>query len=401
MGKATHFTSYSGIAQHRACPQQWQYQRIRNLERFRADDIPVELNFGQWWHALRAADSIERGRAYGTLQHCPEKLQTVDDGPEISTAESDDGSLTEAVWDAAEAWWRTLHAEVHDEWDSRIGGSLVDRLAYVDEQWRERWAEEREHEQPLAVEMRWRRELPTLSDPETGEVADPDTAMVGYVDEVYYDSKRKIVVVRDHKSHKALGTQTAVDDMMDSQLQVYSWGASPQITEWGYGPVRAVAYDRVRSTAPKTPKVTISGTLSKSIKDYDLRTYLEWAKGPDGQGVPFEGRKKDGSQAGFYTAEESEVARLSDPAAVSAWLQRTLTPLNRNIVTTHLRASVDTSFDIARTIVRVKESGEAARNLTSRCKWCPFAELCRAEMNGGPNGEYDLAAFGLSKRPEK
>lgn len=398
MTERVRHTSYSAITQHRACPQQWQYQRMQKLDRFRADDIPVELNFGQWWHALRAADSITRGRENGTLQHLPETIQTVDDGPEISTAESDDGKLTEAVLDAASRWWESLPHEVQDEWHSRIGGTLPDRLAYVDARWHERWDADTKHEQPLAVEFRWKRELPTLSDPETGEIANPNTVMVGFVDEIFYDTKRKIVVVRDHKSHKALGAQSAVDDMMDSQLQVYSWGASTQVTEWGYGPVRAVAYDRVRSTAPKTPKLTLTGTLSKSVKDYDLTTYLTFAAGPDGQGVPFEGRKKDGSGAGVYHAEDAEVARLSDPAAHSAWLQRTLTPLNRNVITTHLRASVDTAFDISRTVARVEESGEAARNLTSRCKWCPFAELCRAEMTGGPGGEYDLAAFGLTRR---
>src|SRR5699024_4410189 len=154
---------------------------------------------------------------------------------------------------------------------------------------------------------------------------DPDTLLVGFVDEIYFDQRRNMIVMRDHKSHRQLAQQTTADDLMDSQLQVYAWGAYEDVVSWGRGSPRAVAYDRVRMVAPKSPEVTMSGTLSKSVTDYDLATYLEWAKGPDGQGVPYPGRKKDGSGAGVYTAEQSVIDRLSQPAASSAWFQRTLT----------------------------------------------------------------------------
>lgn len=389
---ATNFASYSQIGTHRACPQQWQYGTIRKLKRDDPLDVRVELEFGNWWHALRAADSIERGRRKESLKRIPEELQTTDDGPRIRTDASD---LVDRVMAEADKWWTNTDAMVAEEWIKRIGGDLPSRLRYVDEQWHERWGDDLEHEHPLAVEFRWRRELPALSDPETGEVADPDTAMVGYVDELYWDDRRKMIVARDHKAHKSLGTQSSADDMMDSQLQVYSWGASPEVSSWGMGQIKAVAYDRIRMVAPKSPKVTQAGTLSKAVSDYDLRTYLEFCEGPDGQGAPYPGRKKDGSDAGFYTADPAVVENLSDPASRSAWFQRTLTPLNRNIVIGHLRAAVDTAFDMTRTRRRVAESGEAGRNLTSRCKWCPFVELCRAELSGGPDGEYDLAAYNL------
>lgn len=395
------YASYSQINTHRACPQKWQYGALRGLEQDREQVVKVELEFGNWWHALRAADSIERGRKLGTIQHVPDEIRTVDGGPKISTAARDTETLVESVLGAAERWWDSLPSEAHDEWDKRIGGSLPDRLTYVDEQWHERWDAERQNEQPLAVELKWTRELPWLTDSDTGVVADPDTKMVGFVDEVFYDAQRKIVVVRDHKAHKSLGTQSSADDMMDSQLQVYAWGASTMITEWGFGSVKAVAYDRVRMTAPKSPKVTKSGTLSKAVSDYDLRTYLAFCAGPDGEGEPFPGLKKDGSGAGFYTAEDHVIENLSDPASSTAWFQNTLTPLNRNVVTGHLRASVDTAFEMERTRRRVAESGEAGRNLTSMCKWCPFVELCRAELSGGVGGDYDLAAFGLKYKSKK
>ena len=407
----TLYTTYSRIAVHRKCPQRYHYAYIRKLERVAPDDVKVELEFGNWWHALRAADSIERGLLHGSLQYAPGKLGTVDghegiDLPTLEEMREDRPDLVRVVLEAAEAWWSRLPTAARETWQERIGGALPDRLRYVDARWRERWADDLVYERPLAVELHWERDLPALTDEATGEHVDPAARMVGYVDEVYYDERRNLVVVRDHKTHKTLGTRTSAEDMMDSQLQVYAWGASPTITAWGYGPVKAVAYDRVRTTAPKQPKLTATGTLSKSVTDYDLPTYLSFAAGPDGTGAPWgeegayyvSGKKKGEPKFGVYQAEESVVRALSDPAAASTWQQRTLTPLNRNIVTTHLRAAVDTSLDITATRARVAETGAAGRNLTNDCKWCPFAELCRAEMTGGAGGDYDLEAMYLRER---
>ena len=430
---AERYTTYSQITTHRGCPQRFNYAYIRGLRKVDPEDVKVELEFGNWWHALRAADSIERGLALDSLQWVPKRLKTVDDGPviELGTLDelreqfSDEGSvkLRDAVLSQATQWWGSLLTAVHETWQERIGASLPERLAYADARWHERWAEDLEFEEPLAVEFYWRRDLPTLSDPETGEVSSPDTAMLGFVDELFFDTRRGFVVARDHKSSKELGTQTSVDDMMDSQLQIYAWGASPTVTSWGRGPIKAVAYDRMRMVHPRPPSLTSSGNLASrngepSLSACDLWTYLDWSVGPDGEGVPWRGAmlpktkeekeaEKNGEtverrykQGGVYTRDDAVVARLDDPAAHSAWFQRTLTPLNRNMLTTHLRASVDSAFDIRRTRFRVNESSEAARNLTRNCKWCPFTELCRAEMTGGPGGDYDLAAMRLVSRED-
>lgn len=429
---AERYTTYSQITTHRGCPQRFNYAYIRGLRKIDPEDVRVELEFGNWWHALRAADSIERGAALRSLRWVPEKLKTVDDGPRVPVppaaelfdlSESGALDLKGEVLRQAQQWWKSLSDIVQDVWLSRIGASLPERLEYADARWHERWAEDLPFEEPLAVEFYWRRDLPTLSDPQTGEVEDPDTAMLGFVDELYFDTRRGFVVARDHKTSKELGTQSSVDDMMDSQLQVYAWGASPTVTSWGRGPIKAVAYDRMKMVHPRPPSLTSSGNLASrngepSIGASDLHTYLEWSAGPDGEGVPWKGamlpKTKEEKEAekngetverrykpgGVYKTDESVVARLSDPAAVSAWFQRTLTPLNRNIITTHLRATVDSAFDISRTRFRVSESQEAARNLTRNCKWCPFVELCRAEMTGGPGGDYDLAAMRLVGRED-
>lgn len=380
-------TSYSALTQHRSCPQAWVYRQIRQLERDNPEQVKAELEFGNWWHALRAADSLQRGRELRSIQHTPRKIRTVDDGPDLPTTVT-----PEEVILAAGKWWSTLSTDYREVWVERMGEPVADRLSYVDARWRERWADALAEEHPLGVEVYWQRELPS-----SGE-GDPNTLLVGFIDEVYWDSKRDLVVIRDHKSIKTMPT-SAAPDIMDSQLQLYAWGAGPQITGWGRGKVRALAYDRVRMTAPKPPSVTTTGTLSKSVTDFDLHTYRTWASGPSGEGVLWgtegaeyvSGTKKGQPKWGYYTEDAKVVAALSDPAAVSAWFQRTLTPINPNLVKVHLQSAVDSAHDTQRTRAREAETGQAARNLTKNCKWCDFQSLCRAEMIGGVGGEYDLA----------
>lgn len=384
------FTSNSGITTHRSCPQKWFYGSIRRLEA--REDIAVERDYGSWAHALQAAESIERGRRLDSLQWTPEDLSTVDDGPRITTSSE---RIVDAVLAASEKWYEQQSVEYRQTFEEKLGEPLGPRLRYVFAEWMQMWAEDIEHEKPLAVELHWERRLPALPQPDGGEV-DPATTLIGYVDEVYYDTRRSMVVVRDHKFSKSLSQQNAADDMMESQLQIYAWGAAPTVHEWGWGSIRGVSYDRQRMVKPKEPRITQSGTLSKQVTDFDLTTYLAWAAGPDGDGQPFPGRAKDGSQAGLYLPEEALIEKLSTPTAKHTWFQRTLTPLNKNIVTTHLRGAVDTAIDMRSTRARAEVSGSAGRNMSSwGCRWCDFAKLCRAEMVGGVDGEFDLADYGL------
>lgn len=393
----TEQSSYSALTTHRVCPQAWNYQTLRNLERDDPDSVKVELEFGNWWHALRAADSIDRGRKHGTIQSVPRKIKTVDGGPTIETK----GSLrAAAVIESAQEWWKTLTQDAQGIWEERIGSGLVERLEYVNDRWYGQWGESIRAEHPVAVEMFWKRHLPESSE------GDPETRLVGFIDEVYWDAQRRMLVIRDHKTMKTMNA-SAEADMMDSQLQVYAWGAAPTIDKFGLGKPRALSYDRVRMVAPKTPSVTTTGTLSKSVTDYDLTTYLRFAAGEDGEGVVWgvegshyvTGKRAGEPKWGRYTADPKVIAALSDPAAVSNWLQRTRTPINPNLMKMHLQSAVDTAHDIRRTAARVEANGQAARNLTKNCKWCDFQSLCRAEMVGGTSGEYDLAEHRLRERP--
>jgi hypothetical protein len=387
------WASYSQLTAHRGCPQRWQYSWLRRLQKVDPADVAVDRDFGSWWHLLRAADSIERGNRQGSIRKLPRRLQATDDSPELDPSTVTPGE----VFAVAHDWWRAQSEIVQTTWVARIGQNLPDRLEALYVRWYDQWQEEIKTELPLAVEFGWGRDLPPMRG-----LGDPMTRLVGYVDEVYLDTRRDVVVVRDHKSHHELSTMTSVDDMMDSQLQLYAWGGDPEIKSWGLGPVRATAYDRIRNQAPRPPLMTLAGRLRQvdgkpSIGQCDLHTYVEWAKGPDGLGVAYPGAR--GGTPGFYQAEPEVIEKLSSPSARSVWFQRTLTPLNVNLVKGHLRAAIDSAFDIARSKARVEETGEAARNLTSNCRWCDFQRLCRDEMVGGPGSEFDLADYNLRIKP--
>lgn len=370
--------TYSSLTLHRRCPQAWKYRYIDGLRR-RSSEITPALDFGSWFHAVRAADRLAKGRAEGTLKSSPEEIHTADTGPSFPSDVD-----PEAILEAASEYWERLSEDAREVWLDWLGQPLPQRLAHVYREWRERWGEDSKNEEVLTVEQRWERPVPG-----TGVM------LWGYADEVYRDRKRGIVVVRDCKTSGTLGQVTSLDEMMDSQVQLYAWGLGPLCDEWGVPRPRAVAFDRVRSKAPKTPKLTKAGKLSASVKDYDLTTYLEWVS----DGVPFEGMKKDGSAAGVYTAEEAEIERLGSPQVVSQWFSRHLTPVSPYLVRSHLQAAADTCADISLTRRRAGKRGEAARNFgKAACQFCEFADLCRAQMVGGPDGEYAAEEYGLRYR---
>lgn len=379
--------SYSSLDLHRRCPQAWAYRYLARLQRPEA--LPsVPRQFGTWWHALRAVDAYHTGAARGTLRYAPRAIQAAD-----SVALPIDSTVADVI-DAAARWWGRLSPEATEAWAEDIG-PLPDRLRQMNARWAERWSEELQHEDPLAVEMPFERRLPGT-----------DAVVPGRIDLIVHDRRRSLIVCRDIKSNGTIPTMEATQNLMDSQLHLYGWAATPVIrTQWERGETIAVSYDRARSKPPKQPKVTASGGLSKGVTDYDLATYLAWAQGPDGQGVPWgqegeyykTGKRSGEPKFGRYTAEEKEIERLSTPTAQAVWFDRTpASPLNRNIIRAHLQAAVDTQRAAVGTEARWRETGEGARNLGKHCTWCDFRDLCLAQMIGGPDGDYDPAQYGLT-----
>jgi hypothetical protein len=406
---------YSSISLHRKCPQAWYYRYDLGLTRPQQLSAP-ERDFGSWWGLLRAAESLERGRRYGSLLGGPRKIRGFKDASGVETRWDQKTMTVREVLAAADDWWEDQRDEMlRAEWADRLGCTdLAVKLASHMQRWHDTYALERAKERPLGVELFWKRELPRpQGDAEWDAMAAsrpmPKMVLLGYIDELYFDDERQMVVARDHKSAKALPTQSAFNDMQDSQLQFYAWGITPTLASWGAPKVRAVAYDRMCSIAPKPPTLTQAGALAvrggePSIASTDLETYKAWAEGPDGEGVPWgepdayyvSGPRKGQPKFGRYTAEDKVIERLSAPQERARWFQRTLTPLNANLIRAHLRAAVDSTTDIWRTQERARLTLEAARNMTdANCRWCDFQSICRAQMFGGADGQYELAEHNL------
>lgn len=429
-------TSYSALTAHRACPAKWYYGQSLKLRQ--VQEAPsVERDFGIWYGAIRSADALERGRKLDSLRGELGTFGIVDD----LKVDKDSVTVTD-IRLMARRWWKTLDVKTKDLWVEKLGEGLPERLDGAFIRWRDEYAEEIKTEAPLGVEIFWERELPKYA-PLKGETAvdaDVPISIRGFVDEVYFDTQRGIYVIRDNKTSKSLPGASTVDDLMDSQLHLYAWGLAPQMEELQLTMVRAVSYDRARSTKPATPQITAAGRLSKSVTAYDVRTYLEWLKKDtrpwdaeieemvtDSDGKvderrfehlmkvrdalspgPFWGKlgevTKTGKNAGMpkygvYEVDRDEIERISSPTHRSQFFQRTLTPVSKHTVRSHLQAAVDTAQAILRTEMRAGETGDVARNLTRMgCQWCDFAQLCRAQMVGGAEGEFELAEFGLQAK---
>lgn len=371
-------TSYSGLSQHRTCPQAWGYSNIEKLRRIPSVGDGIARDFGIWWHLIRAASSLQRGVRHGSLKIVPKELN----GPDkVKVPVEGDLSFKYLVEAVMLPWWKGLTEEVRQMWIEQIGQNPLHRLVHMDTEYRKRWEEELEIEKPLGVEVGWKRPIR-----DGGEVT-----LVGYVDEVYFDPKRNLTVARDHKTSTDITRNGSIDDLMDSQLHIYAWGAYRRLAEHGFK-INAISYDRARVKAPSTPKLNQSGTLSKSTSDYDLATYLKWV----GEGLEYPGTKKDGSGKGIYTVDQNVVDHLSTPVWKARWFDRTLTPLNRNVIEAHLLAAADTAKFIPLTIERFEAGEPAPRNFSSSCKWCDFRLLCAAQLVGG-DGEYEVEEFNLMR----
>ena len=395
-------TSYSGITLHRSCPQAWSYKTIFGLSRPPSDDPKVEARFGTIWHALRAAEAIERGRRVGSIKYVPRSIRVADGGPKVMTRQHKEMACTrtdsdpdtckndehfepvlnlqERVFAAVEAWEEQMPEEHADLWKEKLGTrspSLL--LRSLDARYLVAHAADIENEHPIGVEVYWERILP----------GDSGATLLGYTDEVYLDVKRHLIVVRDHKTAKQLSIMNAADDMLNSQLHLNAWGLSDRIKEWGCQPVGAISYERVNSVMPPKPKLVKSGRLSATVKNFDLETYLTFCESPEAK------------EAG-YEREDAVVQRITEPQYISRWFQRTLTPVNRNIATAHLQAAVDTEVDSRKTVETVKRRGAGPRNMTGNaCRYCDFAKLCRAQMIGGADGEYEIEEYGLRVKEKK
>jgi RecB family exonuclease len=431
--------SYSSVQDYRRCPRLWWYRKQLRLV---SDDETgsTALDLGSWWHALVAVQTIRRGLFCQSLLEVPGKITTVEDGP---TLVAHDGlsefrgrhPLSEGRWTVegetadgwhsvkqvlllAKNWWDSKSETYQTAFTEKFGVALPERLRSMWVQRAKRWADDERHERPLLVEHPWTSDPSVLTTPEGGTVT---VTMRGRVDEVYEDRRRHLVVLRDIKTGGRLD-RDAEADLMDSQLHLYAamvnlgWAADagqdgPECPVSGPS-VGAVQYDRVQSKHPTTPQLTAMGNLAKNVTAYDHDTYLRWARGDDGQGVPWgeegvfyvTGAKKGQPKFGVYAPDPEVLETLSTPGEQDRWTRRTLQPLNERVVEAHLESTDHTLAQMAGDAYRwVSEGILPSRDLSrsaaqgASCKYCEMAALCRSQMFGGDDGDYEYNEYGLKQ----
>lgn len=368
--------SYSSLSTFRDCRRKFAYRYVDNLTKDSIAGPPLLI--GSWFHSVLAVDALRRGIEADSLLHIEDSLSLVDDvevrlDPQARTLTRPGATLpmeAESVIRIASTWWTTLESERRDEVEDALSAPLPDRLDDLLRRYRDRWAEETETEEPLLVEYWWRREVPGHA-----------VVLNGRGDVIYRDRRRGIVVVRDHKLVGRWPSEPdAVLDLMDSQLHLYAWGSAAALAEVAAGSgkeppnISAVEYDRLRYKRPAVPRLTQKGNLSKSVTDFDLPTYIEFTEG--------EGIEPD----------QTVVASLA--ADKDRFFRRRLTPINRNAIREHLRAAVADAVEAE----KIYDSTSAPRSPSNRCAWCDFLQLCRAQLVGSVEEEYDPQAFGLRRR---
>lgn len=407
MTDAPFITHHSHLATLRKCEARWSYQYVEGLEPIYSS---ANMVLGTWFHAVRAADTIA---AYGpsgenTLLMLPEELDLPHKPMQVQPPDEDavvrgifpvnnmfsvEGALDgDLVIEAAAAWW-THHAgeAFHEDFHKRYSGvDLSDHLKGLRDRYRDRWDEQdRGTLTPLLVEFKWRAMIPGT-----------DVMLQGTVDEVLLDTRFNLVVIRDYKTHGQWPSESdIVLDLMGSQLHLYAWGVAQMLSEMDLGVPTSgrlvLEYDRIRTKVPATPQLTQMGSLSKSVTDYDLWTYMRWATVPPDHDLPddhylrYPGRKKDGSQSGVYEVEDGVVESLR--ADADAFFRRRRFPANESVVRTHVKNAVRDAQ-----VMKETTPENARRSTGGHCSWCPMLMLCRAQMFGEiDTTDYDPEDYGL------
>lgn len=384
--------SYSSLQTLMKCERQYALRFIEELEK----DAPEKLIYmrGHAWHALLAADAMQRGAALGSLRNFPDKLEVLhglnlgidwnpisddfqqrvnptilapDGGPEIP--------LTPwSVIEHVAAWENTQESERKEEIVAKFGAPLHERLRDLWVRYQLKWGEREAQFLPILVEYEWSREAPN------------GMLLQGRLDSVVFDRENHLTIVRDAKTHDSWPSEPdAVLDLMNSQLHLQAWGVAPALREltgdWEAGPTvpQAVEFDRVRFKKPTEPKLTTKGILSKAVTDFDGYTYKEWCLS---QGT---------SEHSDYEFEQEVYDKAE--ANPDAWFQRSMKPLSMRAVEAHVKAAQAQALRAEKVV-----SSEAGIVPSSDCAWCEFLPLCRAEIIGGRPDTFIPADFGLRKK---
>jgi hypothetical protein len=262
------FVSHSALELHRKCPQAWQYRYLRGLTEIEGEK-DVHLELGTWWHALRALDAVNRGQELGTLKSAPKVIQTPDGAPDLIRSSSGTGwayvrkdqtdERVESLADFMElikVWWKTLKGDIQEAWTEKLGVHPALHLHRMDLRFWNRWGEDIAAEEPIAVELKFRRQLPGV-----------DTVLGGYIDEIYRDNRRGLIVARDVKTANSIVAEQAVIDKLSLPAMRDVWTQRSR-TPLNRNIVRAhlqAAIDTQRAAEQTSARVAASGEAARNL----------------------------------------------------------------------------------------------------------------------------------------
>ena len=155
----------------------------------------------------------------------------------------------------------------------------------------------------------------------------------------------------DHKTASTIPQPTSFH-AMDPQLMLYPWAAQIQ-----YGiKIAGVYYNYVRSRPPTVPKVNKDGSLSKRKISTDYPTVMRFLK-----------------QEGYDPQDFLDVLRPLYKK--SEFLRRYRLPREAQV-------TKEVLLDTLSKVKRIDETKRFTRTITRDCVRCPYADICRAELNG-------------------
>lgn len=170
--------------------------------------------------------------------------------------------------------------------------------------------------------------------------------------------------------HKTVGRFMPVDFMLlDSQLARYFWGAE----HMGYGPLRGIIYNEIKTTAPTLPKQLQDGTLEKRANlRCDVYTYL-----------------REIQRLGLDIEPHRDfLKRLKSQE--DEWFRRTRLPKDPVLIAQLMKELEIT----ARSITYAESAGEFPRAANKNCVFdCEFLHACEVELAGGDASDIIKSRF--------
>jgi len=311
--------SHSQIKTWRQCEQQWDYKSGQKLVPRRTER---KLRIGSWAHA------------------CLE------------------GHYRDGDWRIAHAEYTKAYRNLFEEERLMLDDGpepLPRQVARIMRSYKwyrrnEGWkviAVEQDFEVPITVTLLHSIGIPT---PPMPPIDHPLWLFKGRIDLIIEDPDGLLWVV-DHKTTDKIPDQGAFH-AMEPQLILYPWAAEVALGIKTAG----VIYNYLRSSPPTKPKLNKDGSVSatKILTDYP-------------------------TAATFLRENGRDLADYSDYLlplkADSPYLARYFLP-REQAVTQRILAETATT---ARAII---EHSEVTRNVTLQCEWCPYKQLCRAELFG-------------------